>query len=70
MSDKEGSYEPLTLRGGMINDSNLVGDGPFFVGRALDTLSTKSRKCAEAIEKVYRSLEPEASADSNSSAAK
>ena len=70
LSDKEGSYEPLTTRGGMVNNSNLVGDGPFFVGRVLDTLSTKSNKCAEAIESVYNDLKPKAAADANSTAAK
>lgn len=70
LSDQSGSYVPLTLRGGMVDSSGLVGDGPFFVGRVLDTLSTKSSKCASVVESVYNDLLPKNSSDSHSVSAR
>lgn len=70
LSDKEGSYVPLTIRCGTIDLSDMVGGGPFFVGRLLDTLSVKSNKCAEVIERWYNDLLPKTTPDSNSVSAK
>ncbi|XP_067935363.1 E3 ubiquitin-protein ligase UBR3-like [Watersipora subatra] len=70
LSDKEGSYVPISISKRKPDYSTLVGDGPFFVGRVLDTLSSKSTKCAEAIEKTYEALKPKLEADSNSNSSK
>ena len=70
LSDEEGSYVPLSMRGEMLDDTKLVGDGPFFVGRVLDSLSAKDSKYATAIEKVYKDLMPKSSTDSNNTSAK
>ena len=65
-SDVCSSDLPLSLRGEMLDDTKLVGDGPFFVGRVLDSLSAKDSKYASAIEKAYKDLMPKSSADRKS----
>lgn len=70
LSDQDGSYVPLSVRGEMLDDTKLVGDGPFFVGRVLDSLGAKDSKYASAIEKVYKDLLPKTSADGNNTSAK
>lgn len=66
LSDKEGSYIPLTTRGGTIDPSNHVGGGPFFVGRLLDSICAKSGRCSQVVEAVYKDLLPKTSQDSSS----
>lgn len=70
LSDQDGSYTPLSIRGEMFDDKDMVGDGPFFVARVLDSLCAKDVKYSTAVEKVYKDLLPKASADANSSSAK
>lgn len=70
LSDKESSYQLPAVGAGMASDSNLVGDGTFFVGRVLDTLSAKSSKCTEAIRTVLNDMKPKSTGEGNSSSAK
>ena len=70
LSDQDGSYVPLSMRGELLDDTKLVGDGPFFVERVFDSLSAKDSKYATAIEKVYKDLMPKSSTDSNNTSAK
>jgi hypothetical protein len=70
LSDKDGSYVPLSIRGGTIDPYNLVGGGPFFVGRLLDTLSVKGAKYSEAVELCYKDLLPHTTSDSGNQSLK
>jgi len=70
LCDKKGSYIPLSMRGEMMDESNLVGGGPFFVGRVMDTLCAKSEVCARTIETIYKELTPKSSMEGTSASAR